>query len=74
MGIARKVATKLLDEASQDIRAGQNSKRDVMSLMGVCRFCRAGLPRNFNGILVRANSGQDPKQGMSKGELISQMT
>jgi hypothetical protein len=35
MGVARKVASKLLDEASQDICVANSNKKDVMSLMGV---------------------------------------
>ena len=34
MGVARKVASGLLDEASRDIGTGQTKRRDVMSLMG----------------------------------------
>lgn len=36
MGVTRKVASKLLDDAFREICAGQNSRRDVMSLMGTC--------------------------------------
>lgn len=38
MGVARKVASKLLDEAFRDICAGKGNRRDVMSLMGAYRF------------------------------------
>ena len=36
MGVARKVASKLLDEAFTEVCAGKNNRRDVMSLMGTC--------------------------------------
>lgn len=36
MGVARKVASKLLDDAFREICAGQSKRRDVMSLMGAC--------------------------------------
>jgi len=38
MGVARNVASKLLDETSRDICAGKSSRKDVMSLMGVYYF------------------------------------
>ena len=34
MGVARKVASNLLDEALREICAGRGNRRDVMSLMG----------------------------------------
>ena len=34
MGVARKVASKLLDEASQEVFSGKSNRRDVMTLMG----------------------------------------
>ena len=36
MGVARKVASKLLDDAFREICTGQSNRRDVMSLMGAC--------------------------------------
>ena len=36
MQVARKVASKLLDNAFREIRAGQSTRQDVMSLMGEC--------------------------------------
>ena len=37
MAVARKVASRLLEEASREICSGQSNRRDVMSLMGTCR-------------------------------------
>ena len=34
MGVARKVASKLLDDAFREICTGQSKRQDVMSLMG----------------------------------------
>ena len=34
MGVARKVASDLLDEAIREIYTGRGNRRDVMSLMG----------------------------------------
>jgi len=45
MGVARKVASKLLDEASQDICVGKSSRKDIMSLMGVYSLCHPVVPR-----------------------------
>ncbi|KAF9782990.1 cytochrome P450 [Thelephora terrestris] len=56
MGVARRVASQLLDDVCREMVSGQNNRRDVMSLM------------------VRANSTQGPKQGMTNDELVSQMT
>lgn len=36
MGVARKVASNLLDETFREIYTGKANRRDVMSLMGAC--------------------------------------
>ena len=35
MGVARKVASRLLDEATREIHSGKSNRRDVLSLMGM---------------------------------------
>lgn len=47
MTVARKVASKLLDEASRDIFSGQSNRRDVMSLMGTHSVHNNVIPRGL---------------------------
>ena len=38
MGVARKVASSLLEETIRDLHTGRDNSRDVMSLMGTYHF------------------------------------